>query len=416
VTAEYSGDANFLASAGSLPGGQAVGGAFAFSQPVYTVAERGGSVTITVRRTGDTGAAASVDYSTEDGSVPAVAAACSAAAGLALERCDYTRAAGMLRFDAGESEKTFVVLVNDDSHTEGAEATRLRLSDPSEGAVLGGQASAVLEITDDAAETAANVVDDDETFVRGHYHDFLNREPDAEGLKFWADGIRACGADEGCREVKRVHTSAAFFLSIEFQETGYFAYRVRKAAFGDLAPDRVVPVALRDFLRDTQSLGGGVVVGQGAWRQRLDENRRDFASEFVRRAEFLTRYPSGMSATEFVNRLDTDAGGVLGAAESEALVAELSPNPSDAGLRASVLMKVADSPALVRREKDRAFVLMQYIGYLRRNPNDAPEEKLDFAGFNFWLQKLEQFGGDFVGAEMVRAFINSTEYRGRFGR
>jgi hypothetical protein len=41
---------------------------------------------------------------------------------------------------------------------------------------------------------------------------------------------------------------------------------------------------------------------------------------------------------------------------------------------------------------------------------------MDYTGYDFWLQKLNQFGGDFVKAEMVKAFITSTEYRQRFGQ
>jgi len=63
-------------------------------------------------------------------------------------------------------------------------------------------------------------------------------------------------------------------------------------------------------------------------------------------------------------------------------------------------------------EFNKAFVLMQYFGYLHRNPNDPPDT--DFAGYTFWLNKLNQFNGDFVQAEMVKAFINSNEYRSRF--
>ena len=55
---------------------------------------------------------------------------------------------------------------------------------------------------------------------------------------------------------------------------------------------------------------------------------------------------------------------------------------------------------------------MQYFGYLRRAPNDPPDT--DFAGFDFWFGKLEQFGGDYRRAEMVKAFITSDEYRARF--
>jgi hypothetical protein len=76
---------------------------------------------------------------------------------------------------------------------------------------------------------------------------------------------------------------------------------------------------------------------------------------------------------------------------------------------------VAENPEFRRREVNRAFVLMQYFGYLRRNPDDPPEPTLDFQGYNFWLAKLDQFGGDYRAAEMVRAFIVSLEYRRRFG-
>jgi hypothetical protein len=77
---------------------------------------------------------------------------------------------------------------------------------------------------------------------------------------------------------------------------------------------------------------------------------------------------------------------------------------------------VAEDSDFDAREKNRAFVLMQYFGYLRRNPSDAPEPGLNFGGYNFWLQKLNQFGGDFRAAEMVKAFITSAEYRARFGQ
>ena len=56
---------------------------------------------------------------------------------------------------------------------------------------------------------------------------------------------------------------------------------------------------------------------------------------------------------------------------------------------------------------------MQYFGYMRRDPDDLPDT--DFSGYNFWLTKLEQFNGNFVNAEMVKAFIVSGEYRARFG-
>ena len=92
-----------------------------------------------------------------------------------------------------------------------------------------------------------------------------------------------------------------------------------------------------------------------------------------------------------------------------------STNTGDVAARARTLRRVAENATLVTNEFNRAFVLMQYFGYLRRNPNDPPEPTLDFQGYNFWLNKLNQFNGNFVQAEMVKAFISSTEYRQRFG-
>ena len=71
------------------------------------------------------------------------------------------------------------------------------------------------------------------------------------------------------------------------------------------------------------------------------------------------------------------------------------------------LRKVADSNSVVQAEFNPAFVLMEYFGYLRRDP--------DTGGYNFWLAKLEQFNGNYVQAEMVKSFIVSGEYRSRFG-
>ena len=65
------------------------------------------------------------------------------------------------------------------------------------------------------------------------------------------------------------------------------------------------------------------------------------------------------------------------------------------------------------RELNRSFVQMQYFGYLRRNPNDAPDG--NFNGYDFWLNKLNAAGGNFITSEMVKAFFNSIEYRQRFG-
>jgi Domain of unknown function (DUF4214) len=121
-----------------------------------------------------------------------------------------------------------------------------------------------------------------------------------------------------------------------------------------------------------------------------------------------------MTAEEFVARVDQNTGGVLAAAEKTALIATLAASPDDAAKRAEVLKAAAENGALARAESNRAFVLMQYFGYLRRDPDATPDA--DHTGYDFWLRKLEEFNGDYVRAEMVKAFIKSIEYRQRFGQ
>ena len=423
VSASYSGDANFFPSALPVAVGVFVGSDISFSQSLYTVAERAGSVQINITRGEDTTSAASVDYFTDDGSIPSVAVPCSSVTGLALERCDYTRSAGTLNFAPGETQKSFTVLVNDDSYAEGTETLTLHLSNPTGGVI--GRATATLQITDDQPESVGNPVDDPSFFVRQHYHDFLNREADQSGLNFWTGGITSCGTDSNCTAVKRVDTSAAFFLSIEFQDTGYLVERIYKVAFGDADGSSNFPsqhtlkvpfVRLREFLRDTQEIGSTptqVIVGVGNWQQQLEDNKNAFVLEFVSRQTFRNTGLLSLAPAQYVDKLNANAGSVLTQAERDQLVSQLTTSDTPAA-RASVLRSIAENPLLNANEKNRAFVLMQFFGYLRRNPDDAPDA--DYTGYDFWLQKLNQFNGDFVQAEMVKAFITSTEYRQRFGQ
>jgi hypothetical protein len=173
-----------------------------------------------------------------------------------------------------------------------------------------------------------------------------------------------------------------------------------------------VPVRFIPFLRDTQQIGQGVVVNVGDWRAQLEANKQAFALAFVQRPEFAAAFPNGVSATALVDQMNANAGGVLSVTERNNLIATIT-NPNDTNQRAQVLRSIAEDEDLRNAEFNKAFVLMQYFGYLRRDPNVAPDS--DFAGFNFWLGKLNQFNGNFVEAEMVKAFLNSTEYRTRFG-
>jgi hypothetical protein len=206
-------------------------------------------------------------------------------------------------------------------------------------------------------------------------------------------------------------------LSIEFQETGYLAYRMYNAGYGDAVspnvPGTVPSIRLQEFLPDSQQIGQGVQVGVGNWQQQLEDNKTAYAVDFVTRPRFINAFPLSMTAAEFVAKLDQNTNGILSNDDKAQLIALLGATPADTQKRAATLRKVADDPELRQRELNRAFVLMQYYGYMRRNPDDPQD--IDFGGWRFWLDKLELFGGNFVAAEMVKSFLVSTEYRQRFG-
>jgi hypothetical protein len=418
IQSTYAGsDARFVGDAFALKLSDTSSGpasALQFTLTNPTVQEDVTSVTLTVQRTGDTSGPVTVDYATADGT--------------ASERGDYTTAVGTLRFAAGETSKTIDVLVNEDSKVEGSETFTVNLSNPTGGATLSClTAVATVQITDDAVEPTTNVIDDPTIFVGQHYHDFLNRQADTSGLNFWIAQITSCGANAPCVDNKRTNVSQAFFLSIEFQQTGFLVFRFYKESFTDsLARPRGMP-RYREFLRDTQEIGRGVVVGAAGWEALLEANKQEFARRWVQRAEFVSQFPVGMTAAAFVDKLFQNAEVTPTTAERNAAIAAFGTGDTEG--RANALRSVADSGSVYNRQFNPAFVLSQYIGYLRRNPNDAPEPALDYSGFDFWLAKLNQFSlpGEDVRdpltaqrrvqrAEMVRAFIISNEYRQRFGQ
>ena len=259
------------------------------------------------------------------------------------------------------------------------------------------------------ASTVLNPIDDPSFFVSQHYIDFLNRQPDTSGVTFWTNQITNCGADSACTAVKRVNTSAAFYLSIEFQQTGYLVYKTYGAAFGTNRIGGAVPLTFAEFLPDVQQVGDGVVVGATGWETQLEANKVAYFDQFVTRSAFTTVYPTTMTYAQYVDALNANTGGALSTAKRDELVTNLTNGMT----RAQALRSVAEDDNFSAAQFNKAFVLMQYFGYLRRNPNDSPDKNFD--GYNFWLTKLNQFNGNFVNAEMVKAFITSSEYRSRFG-
>jgi len=377
-----------------------------FEFATYNVNEDMTFRTITVLRTGDVSGPATVDYATTDIT--------------ASQRTDYTNATGTLHFAAGDSSKSFNVLISEDIKVEGTETLTVTLSNGTGQALLGTPSTATVAIADDPIEAGANPIDFRDIFVGQQYHDFLARQSDTAGQNFWETQIANCGTNNACIADRRINVSAAFFLSIEFQQSGYFVIRVHKAAFGS---DKANPRYLT-FLRDQRRIGDGVIIGEPGANLLLEANRQAFLEEFVSRPEFLLPFPQGQNAFTYVDTLFANEGVIPTPVQRQAAV-----NAYGSGNtlgRAAALKSVADSDGVYDKQYNPAFVLMEYFGYLRRDPNAAPDN--NFVGYDFWLDKMnlasvpgENIRDDDVAltrvkrADMVESFLVSIEYRGRFG-
>jgi hypothetical protein len=381
------------------------------SQSNYNVDESTGFVTITVNRTGDLSTPASVDYATDDTGSSDVCSTLNS--GMASARCDFGLTLGTLNFAATETQKTFTIPITQESFIEGPEMFTVNLSNlTGTGIAFASPASATVTISDSAAP-APNASDDTEAFVRQQYRDFLNRDADPAGLAFWTNEITSCGNDAACRDNRRTNVSAAFFLSIEFQTTGNLVRSFYVATL-DRPLTNNMPT-FSEFELDMQSMQRGLIVGQGDCQQTLRDNGDAFMREFVTRAEFLGLYPATDTPAQYVDKLYLHAGIMPMAGERSNAIAEFgsATTAADAGARGRALLDVTQNTNFQQREINRSFVQMEYFGYLRRNPNDAPDG--NFAGYDFWVDKLNAAGGNFIAADMVTAFINSSEYRRRFG-
>jgi hypothetical protein len=243
--------------------------------------------------------------------------------------------------------------------------------------------------------TSGNVIDTPEYFVRQHYLDFLGREPDNDGLNFWSNQMRGCGNDFNCLQRRTINVSAAYFLSIEFHKTGRLVDSLYGASYGR-APQ------FAEFLPDTARVGRDVIVNQAGWEAQLATNTEEFLNDWVERAAFRAAYEN-LSNEDYVAALIRHTGVTFTDSERAALGNGLNEGRLT---RAQVLQRVAENGTFVDARRNEQFVRMQYFGYLRRDPDDA--------GFHFWLNKLNEFEGNFEQAEMVKAFLVSGEYRDRF--
>jgi streptogramin lyase len=257
--------------------------------------------------------------------------------------------------------------------------------------LLADKMDAVFTATPDAVQTA-NPLDTEMFFVRQHYLDFLGREPDAGGLAYWTDQFSICGDDAECVRQRRIGISAAFFIETEFQQTGSFVYRMYQAALGR-------QLSYAEFSSDRQLVIDGANV---------EASRTAFADAFVRRAEFVQMYQGATSAESFVSALlqtIRQTSGVDLSGQRDVLIAKYREGSDINQSRRLVVREVIENAAFKQAVYNPSFVLMEYFGYLRRDP--------DRGGYEFWLNVLNNAVPNNYRS-MVCAFITSSEYQKRF--
>ncbi|MEP6636271.1 MAG: kelch repeat-containing protein [Acidobacteriota bacterium] len=238
------------------------------------------------------------------------------------------------------------------------------------------------ELYNPAITSTANPIDDARFFVRQHYLDFLNREPDPPGYAAWQAVIDDCPpGDISC---DRIHVSSAFFRSPEFQERGYFVYRFYPVSFGR-KPD------YDEFRPDIAKVSGFVSDAE------LEVAKVEFVNEFMMRPAFIAKF-SELDNAQYVNTLLSTAG-----ITHPARALWIAALGNGTRTRAQVLREIAESAEAYDQYYNQAFVVMQYFGYLRRQPD---------ALYLNWIAHLDSTG-DY--RSMINGFMNSLEYRARFG-
>jgi hypothetical protein len=236
-------------------------------------------------------------------------------------------------------------------------------------------------------------IDDNDFMVQQHYIDFLNRMPDPPGFNSWVAGLNTCAA--GDTTCDRIHVSEQFVRSAEFQQRGYFTFRFYPVSFpgqaGSDPPGFGHKPSFAEFLPDLRSVSGFLDANQ------LEAAKVAFVNGFMARPAFVARYNS-LNSQQYVDLLLSTAG--VTSANRQAMIDGLNNSTMT---RATVLRQIAESAEVYNKYYNESVVVMQYFGYLRRDPD---------ALYLNWLAVIDANPADSRG--MVNGFFNSTEYRQRF--
>jgi uncharacterized delta-60 repeat protein len=391
VTAIFDGDEAFFPSTRSGPL-TVIPRMVQLSTGSYSVGEGAGRVLITVARNDSTGTA-SVQYATSDaaGLTP-----CNVNTGDASARCDYMAGSGTLSFAAGEFSKTFTIPFINDVYVEGNETFTVTLFNPT-GIGLGTPSSATVTITDDdTTPGAANPIDTREFLVRQLYLDFLNREPDPPGQAAWLNRLNTCPQPgETIQNCDEIEIASAFFRSAESFDRSYFIYKFYEGSL-------LRQPQYDEYQNDLRRLTGFLTT------EELEQRKREFAEEFVNRAEFHSLYDSFGSGQPFVDAVLARVGSARPGVGAATIVTANRVNVINrlaAGqiTRGQALRELMESGEVSQRFYNKAFVVVGYFSFLRRNPD---------AAYLQWINLLNTTG-DY--REVIRGLMQSPEFRSRFG-
>ncbi|HWN10814.1 MAG TPA: hypothetical protein VNO50_16360 [Pyrinomonadaceae bacterium] len=217
---------------------------------------------------------------------------------------------------------------------------------------------------------------------------------DANSLRIQENG-RLRPAQAGPREFASRLDRDPYQSLVEFPRVGFAVHSFYRAALGR-------PPRYQEFMDDLSILGRGLFVGLPGWEETLERNKVSLAEKWSQRADFKARY-DGKSAESYVDELINNAGAHQSREERQAVITALANNSESL---AAVLNRYAEAARNTRRDYNAAYLLAHYFGYLRRNPEDPPDN--NFVGFNYWLADLNRTG-DY--RSLTRVFIESDEYR-----
>jgi hypothetical protein len=238
-------------------------------------------------------------------------------------------------------------------------------------------------------------IDDNDFMVQQQYIDFLGRMPDSFGFPIWLSTLANCSA--GDITCDRVHVSESFVRSAEFQQRGYFTFRFYPVSFpGQPGSDPTGfghKPSFAEFLPDLRSISGFLDANQ------LEAAKVAFVNGFMSRPAFVARY-NGLNNTQYVDTLLNTANAGIGASTRQTLIDGLTNSTLTRG---QVLRQIAESTEVYNKYYNESVVVMQYFGYLRRDPDGS---------YFTWITVIDANPADSRG--MVSGFFNSIEYRQRF--